>query len=70
MWQCIQPIQRFLEGFNSPVIREVAGVEEQVAGGDVGGLVGVRVADTDDADGRPVFGRVEGGPAQADEEGV
>lgn len=48
-------------------------MEEEVAcwdGGDVGGLVGMSVADADDADGRPVLGRVKGGAAQGEEDGV
>ncbi|KFY12578.1 hypothetical protein V492_03802 [Pseudogymnoascus sp. VKM F-4246] len=54
----VKPVEGFLEGFDRPVVGEVAGVEEQVAGGDggdVGRRVGMRVADADDADGRPVL---------------
>ncbi|KFY33068.1 hypothetical protein V495_08461, partial [Pseudogymnoascus sp. VKM F-4514 (FW-929)] len=43
MGQCVEPIERLLDRFDCPVVGEVTGVEEEVAGGDVGGLVGVRV---------------------------
>lgn len=70
MGECVEPVEGLLDGFYGAVVREVAGVEQQVAGGDVGGLVGMRVADADDPDRRPVLGRVEGGAAQIEEDGV
>lgn len=70
MGKCVEPVEGLLDGFYGAVVREVAGVEQQVARGNVGGLVGMRVADADDPDGRPILGRVEGGATQIEKDGV
>lgn len=70
VWEGVEPVEGCLEGFDGPVVGEVAGMEEQVAWGDVGGFVGMCVADADDADGRAVFRRVKGSAAEGDEEGM
>jgi hypothetical protein len=62
-----QPVQLLLNILNCARVREVTGVDEDVARRD-GDLFVVRVRDTDDFDGGLVAGRVKGAAAQEEDD--
>jgi hypothetical protein len=65
----LEPVELLLDVLGGTRVGEVAGVDEDVAGGHPDGLV-VGVGDADDADGGLVAGRAEGVAAEEEDEVV
>lgn len=69
MRKCIQPIDCFLDILLPTAVRHVAGMDEQVSGGN-GRVVAVRVRDAYYADRRPGVRRCKGCAPEASEDVV
>lgn len=67
--QALEPVELLLDGVRGAAVGEVAGMDKDVAGGDLDKVV-VRVGDADDAYGRLVARRLERGAAEDEEEAV
>ncbi len=67
--EAVEPVELGLDLCDCAGVAEVAGVDEEVAGGDGGRGVGVGVGEADEADAVGACGAV-GGAAEEEDEGV